>query len=163
MAIWQFTIALIPVAWSNQPSNTIESLFSEDGYETAKCWAGHQPKSDWCTAITSFLPKGKSWNNDLLLWGDDETTDVQAWYSDNVLESINVRIDLRGEVQPILEKLVKLTEDLECILFWPEGRMFLQPRILDLKRAIVQSRPYSFVKNPEAFLQGINAEGRNAT
>lgn len=163
MATWQFTIALIPRAWSNQPGNTVESLYTEDGYDTAKCWAKHQPKSGWRTAVSSFLPEGKSWSNNLLLWGDDKKTDVQAWYSDSVLESITVRIDLRGEVQPVLERLVKLSEELECILFWPEGHAFLHPRILELKRAILQSRPYSFVKNPEAFLQRLDAEGKNAT
>lgn len=163
MATWQFTIALIPTAWSNQPGNTVESLYSDDGYDTAKCWAEHQPKSGWRTAISRFLPEGKSWSNNLLLWGDDKTTDVQAWNSDNVLESINVRIDLRGEVRPVLEKLVKLSEELECILFWPEGRTLIQPHILELKRAIMQSRPYSFVKDPEAFLKRLDAQGKSAT
>ena len=45
------------------------------------------PKHGLHQLFSEFLPKAKSWHENLQIWGDTESTDIQAWYEKGQLSA----------------------------------------------------------------------------
>jgi hypothetical protein len=158
MAIFQFTVALIPSKWAHDSNNDIESLYYEAGYDVSVAWKDNQPNIDVDSLISKVLPKGKAWDSEQKVWGSDESSDIQVWYENGRIESIDVRLDLREDISSLLSKVVELAKRLKCYLFIPGAKSIIEPNVFELKKAANESNAAKFVEDPEGFLRNVENE-----
>ena len=61
MAIWQFTVGLVPRAWVEMEGNVPAMLYDADGYyDTSIAWRQNQPKVDLDVLMSQVLPATES-------------------------------------------------------------------------------------------------------
>ena len=156
MAIWQFQFYFIPAEWASKAKSNIESLFSEEGFDTSLAWKGYSSDLDVESIVQELLPLGKSWHKDLTVYGDLDTTDIQIWKRDKVVESIGVRLDLRQTSEKFLEQLINISKNLNFWLLFPELMLLEKPDLNILITKIRESNAARFVNNPEKFLRQAN-------
>lgn len=163
MALWQFELELLPRAWFTKTGEPIDVLFRNGNYDASIAWRDHQPTSDIQSRMSGVLPARKSWSNELKLWGDEKGSDIQVWYENNLVESMGIRVDVRGKVVPLLIKIVDLANALDCVFLLPEKKSLIRSNIFELKKALSQSDAFSFVEDPQQFIARIESEEGGAT
>ncbi|MBA2654095.1 MAG: hypothetical protein H0U71_03385 [Gammaproteobacteria bacterium] len=157
MAIYQFTIELLPRDWAIYHEYNPKSLYDlEQQYDVAEAWEGHHLSNVFDNIISSFLPKGKSWNSRLIIWGDYEHNDIQVWMRNkDQVESITIRLDLRTEIKGLINNIILLAKKLNCVFFVPEIRKIIDPDIFLLHKLIAHSTAVKYVTNPEDYFKKI--------
>ena len=158
MAIFQFTVVLIPSKWVSNIENDFASLYTEEGYDVSEAWKQFQPTEEVAPLLSRILPEGKGWSRNQKVWGNEESSDIQVWYENGIIESISIRLDLRNEISSLLAKVVNLANELNCDLFIPGGEIIIKPNIFELNKAASESNAAKFLKYPEGFLDGIGSE-----
>lgn len=74
MAIWRFTVGLIPRAWSKLAPNGPEMLYDGEGYyDTSMAWRQNQPSANIIALISQVLPPTESWTDEVRIWGEVTT------------------------------------------------------------------------------------------
>ena len=153
MATWQFSVVLIPKSWAEENKYSSSSLYDDDGYyDTEVAWKGNQPNIDFKSILSTLLPPAKSWSKELLYWGNEDEHDIQVGYEGKLIEGIHIRLDLNQKLNSILVKLVKVANELNCILFFPELKTVTEANEFELKNALQNSRAANFVSDPHRFL-----------
>ena len=155
MATWQFSIILIPKLWAEENKFDSSFLYSEEGYDTEIAWEKHQPAPIFKNILSNILPTSKSWNKDLLCWGNEEEHDIQVWYVNNTIDGIHVRLDLNQKLNSIITKLIKTAKELDCVLFLPELKINTEANEFELKKVLQSSQAAKFVKDPYGFLSDL--------
>lgn len=158
MAIFQFTVVLIPSKWVSNAENDIASLYTEEGYDISEAWEQFQATEEVTHLLSRILPEGKGWSHNQRVWGNEEASDIQVWYENGIIESITIRLDLRNEISSLMTKVVNLANELNCDLFIPGGGKIIKPNIFELNKAASESNAAKFLKDPEGFLDGIGCE-----
>ena len=135
MAVWQVPIQLIPERWVEENGHNTESLYDEDGFcDPSETWKLNQPTKKLDDVFGKILPISSSSDDEALFWGSDKKHDISAWYEDNLLVSLGLRIDMRGQ------------------------RIIIKPNVFDLKKSILKSNAAKFVSDPEKFLRSEDFE-----
>ncbi len=155
MATWQFNIELIPKKWVEDSNFDVAKLYDEEGHDTSLAWQDNQPKKNYEEVLSAVLSKGKSWSENLSLWGNEKTNDIQVWHEDNKIDCITVRLDLRENISSILVKVVNATIDLDCMLFIPNQKVIIEPNLTVLEEVAIKSSAAKFVKDPKKFIENI--------
>ena len=156
MAIYQFTVVLLPNHWVSAKNINIDDLFTKEGYDISAAWKQYPPIQHLDSLLTEILPKGKSWHSDLKIWGNQKYSDIQVWYQNGILDDITMRFDLRQNVSGLISKTVTLAIKLNCDFLFPEKRKIIKANISELKEAIRNSDAAKFVKNPRLFLDNLS-------
>ena len=140
MAIWQFQCNIIP------SRDNIEKLNRDEIIS----WKNvSPPKYDM-----EFLEKEKSWSKDIVQYGKREETCVEFIYSNNILEEIECRLDLRSLTK---QKLVLLLEYVRKIgAMFLVGDMVYPPRIEIMLEVMKCSEANQYCKSPIEFLLSLN-------
>lgn len=153
MAIYQFVIELIPEFWVMiNKDSAINSLFVNNEYDSSITWQERPVKLKFEPLLTSIFPQGKSWDDDLMVWGDDEHSDIQVWLENDNVDSIKIRLDLRDDIEDLKMKIVDLARQLGCYFLFPDLKKIEEPDITALNEAILNSSAKKFVNDPEKFL-----------
>lgn len=163
MATYQFKIELLPKAWAQKNKYDAKLLYDTkqddnfEQYDPSIAWERHILSVELDYIISKVLPRGKSWSSDLLIWGDDKHTDIQAWVKDKEqhLESVTIRLDLRDKLDKLVNDIVILAKSMDCVLFMPETKQIIDPNPLSIYEAINRSSAAHFVKNPGEYLENI--------
>jgi hypothetical protein len=154
MAIWQFTVGLIPRAWAELEENCPERLYDEDGfYDESVTWRMNQPRVDLSDLISNILPPAESWSDGVKIWGDLTRNDIQVDYDGSTVESVTVRIDTREDTSCICAGLIGLARTLDCLLFLPLDRTIITADIDLLTDALNKSRAARFSAAPREFIE----------
>ena len=156
MAIYQFTVVLLPNHWLSGKDINIDDLFTKEGYDVSAAWKQYPPIQHLDSLLSKILPKGKSWHPDLKIWGKEKYSDIQVWYQNGILDGITIRFDLRQNISGLLSKAVTLGKELKCDFLLPEERKIIKANESDLKEAICNSDAAKFVKNPRSFLDNLS-------
>jgi len=98
------------------------------------------------------LPRVKSWHKDLALWGDEEHNDIQVWRESGNIDSIKIRLDLRGNIEQLKIRILNLTRSLDCYFLIPDKREIIKNDTGSLNHAILDSIAIKFIENPEGFM-----------
>lgn len=155
MATYQFLIELIPASWvKKHPQNAIELLFDVDGYEPSISWELlYEPELE--ILISNILPSKKSWNENLKIWGSEESNDIQVWIEKNIIQSIRIRFDLRSDIEELKFKIIHLSKKISCDMLAVSEKKIFSPDIELLNNYILNSNAKKFVENPGKFLDNI--------
>ena len=158
MAIWQFSVVLIPASWAEENSYITSLLYDEEGFDTECTWQNIQPEPSFRDVLSEVLPASESWHNDLLTWGEIKGHDIQVWHAEGVIEGIHIRLDLNQKLNEIIVKVVKAAKVLDCALFFPELKEVVEANEFELIKALKRSNAAKFVLNPQDFLNEISNE-----
>lgn len=156
MAIWQFNIELLPKYWAEKNGFRAEALLENGECSTEIAWNSNPVKENFQEIISQVFPKADSWSDQLLIWGNTEKNDIQAFYSKEILSCIHIRLDLRENPQYIIDKIVDLAYRLDCVLFFPEQNVILKASVKNITELVKKSKAQEFVNNPKLFLERIN-------
>lgn len=157
MAIWQFQVLLIPKAWAVKHDDNPALLLSTDGsIDTSVAWAGtHTLPEIFFNAFDHIFPRESSWHEDLVIWGNDKTTDIQIWIENGFINEINLRLHVGEDLEENVFKFIKTIEPLKCYLFIPEKKLIVDPSTQEILRLAMTSRAAAFVTNPQAYLRSL--------
>ena len=156
MAVWQFTVVLIPKSWAVENEYNSLSLYGEDGYATDLTWKFIQPSMNLEGILSEILPPGKSWHDDMKHWGKSAENDIKVWYDEKRISEISIRLDLRQSPNPVVQKVIFAAQQLGCSLFLPEHRDIIDPELDNFKLSIEKSRAWRCLNDPERFFDEIN-------
>ncbi|RZI41152.1 hypothetical protein EGT07_18860 [Herbaspirillum sp. HC18] len=147
MAIWQFTVELIPANWiGGRPTIT------EDEHNEAEWWGSQQPPSGFEEHLQKLLPEAKSWNSDLRQWGAQKSDLIEVWYEDGAVESISVRFDCRNINPALLRGIFELSEDLNCRLVYKRDLAVIGNSLESLIEKLWNSPNHKFLEAPQEWL-----------
>ena len=155
MAAWQFVLQLLPRQWMKIHPD-IGDLSEDDGEpDFSQAWAKFPPKRDLHQLFSEFLPKAKSWHENLHIWGDTESTDIQAWYEKDQLAEIQIRLDLRHNPVDSIQMVIILAERLDCVFYFNESSEIVNCPINAVKHLLKKSNAYKYITDPKGFLDNI--------
>lgn len=158
MAIWQFTVGLVPRAWAELEGNSPEMLYDSDGCsDMSTAWGGNQPSANLVVLISQVLPPTESWSDQLRIWGDPAKSDIQVFYQGNNVESVMVRIDTRYDTMYMCSKTVELALALDCRLFIPAARSIVMANVTALSIACHNSEAARFSAAPRAYIERLSS------
>jgi hypothetical protein len=156
MAVWQCSVVFIPKLWAVENRYDPTSLYDADGYyDTTTAWKENQPHPEFINKLSSVLSPAKSWDKDLLFWGNEKENDIQVWYENKLVDGIHIRLDLNKNLYELIAKLIKIANELDCIFFFPEQRIFTEANEIEFKKTLKNSRAAKFVIDPEEFLKDL--------
>ena len=150
MAVWQFKVQLIPTVWVER-GNDVMTLFKEEGYEGIEAWKHRIDVEQIRSAIDMVLPRGKEWNKDLTLWGNEKSDDIQLWLDQQCIESLSIRFDLRDRNIALISNVVSLAKQLDLSIITTEQRHNVGTNLDDLLLLFENSCAQGF-KNPDTFI-----------
>lgn len=140
MAIWQFQCNIIPTRIN------IDRLSRDEMIS----WKGvSQPPHE-----LKFLEQEKSWSRDIIQYGKSDETCIEFMYSDNMLDEISCRLDLRSLTKTNLISLIEYVQEIGA-LFLVGDRVYL-PQIEDIIEILKNSRANQYCKNPVEYILSQN-------
>ena len=161
MAIWQFKVALLPQRWLDA-GGAIASFFDEEGHRTAVAWESADA-SVVERRISNVLPQHTSWSSKLLLWGSEETDDIQLWSEAGKIRSLVVRFDLRRPNRPLFEAIIAAAHDLQLAILDLEHKRAVAGDVKSLLAAAAESSAAHFVTDPRGLIARVASERGRAT
>lgn len=163
MAIWQFTFHLLPREAAEQfhgPTAIVlgalrpSGLDANEALDPPNYWAGRSSYF-YANAVESLLPPRKSWSTSALMFGDEQGDGVELWDDD-----VRVRLDIRQFNASLAQAIVRLAIADDLKLAMTETGHLMPPSYTMLRREIVRSRSYRFVRDPIGTLELIAREDR---
>src|SRR5690349_12950970 len=94
MALWQFTLDLIPASAARVDGVDAIRLAREQR-DASKLNIPTDELNRLFAALSSLLPEKQSWAPALRIWGDEKTDDVQVWFDGSDIVSVQTRLDAR--------------------------------------------------------------------
>jgi hypothetical protein len=156
MAIWQFTVGLVPRTWAEAEGSLPAMLYDANGYsDMSAAWRHEQLDVDIDDLMSRVLPAAASWSDKIRIWGDEATSDIQVCYEGTAVESVQVRIDTRNSTSDFCSKIVRLARAMDCYLFLPEERSIISADEAALSNAICKSSAARYSADPRAFLESL--------
>src|SRR5688500_14478117 len=153
MAIWQFEFEVVPSERIADRSDIDASEFDE-----SRWWSHRQPAMDFRQRLATLLPPAKSWH-DLLLWFGDECGDrLDVWLDDDRVESFSVRLDCRKPNVPLIEGLLKLSQEWSCSFIELRYLKVLPMSLKEFVQALLDSPNHRFMEDPAHWLPKLAAE-----
>ncbi|EKD71906.1 MAG: hypothetical protein ACD_46C00070G0002 [uncultured bacterium] len=152
MAIYQFTIELIPSAWTEKNKNSaIDLLVGAEGYDTSIAWQPAKSAKSVEPLLSNIMPSKEAWHENLRAWGNEESNDIQLWVENGNIDSLKIRFDLRNDTEDLKIKVIDCSKKLSCDIFIPDTKEIIKPDIDALSKVISKSSAARFVENPEKF------------
>jgi hypothetical protein len=162
MAIWQFSMHLVPVVELAQICPDLASAVPGEVYDEVAWWSTSQPPPDLARRLSAALPEVQGWDSRSRQWGLADTTTVSVHYARGRVHSVHARLDLRQPVGSALDLLATLA--LHCNASWVGGdarqRIPLGQTREALVSAIKASDAARFVVDLRGFMSSFAAKGR---
>lgn len=158
MAIWQFTVGLIPRAWAEAKGHIPAMLYDAEGYfDMSMAWQHKQldVDIDLDELMSQVLPAAESWSDEIRFWGDVKASDIQVCYEGVAVASVQIRIDTRSSTSDLCAKIVQLARAMDCHLFLPAERSIISADEGALGKAICKSSAARYSADPHAFLESL--------
>lgn len=105
MAIWQYTIEIIPKRVLLELGAS--SFITLDDYNNFDFWRNFDHGIGFFDSLTAEMKRGKSWNDEIILFGDSESTCIRFFIEDNKISGVDVRIDFRYNYSEILNSIIE--------------------------------------------------------
>ena len=128
MAIYQFVFFLVPRSWVGSPEFSIGALFNEEGYvDTNAAWKAYGSVSELEKRFSSIFPENESGEVGIRIWGEEAGNDIQLFYSGDVVEAVQVRLDKRNLSYSSLSDIVEVSKRVKCSIFLPRKKIVIDP------------------------------------
>ena len=106
MAIWQYSFLVIPNVVFEK--GNLRQFLDEDGvFDDESCWLMEPIKTDFFNDIERILPKNRSWSDEIVLFGNEDSNRFEVYKDENEnVVSVSFRIDYTSDYEEILRSLV---------------------------------------------------------
>lgn len=154
MAVWQYTIYLVPNTAVAADGSLPGVTFEDDVFDLPPLtfpFSGERPER----SAQAILPPAKSWHTELRAFGDDDQHDINVWYEDGRVREVRVRIDLRSAAPSLVREVAGLGKELGCSFFDVDSGETVPADEAALLDSIRRSRPARFVTDPRGFLDSL--------
>lgn len=158
MAIWQFDIYLLPIEKLRTRYSQIPTNISGEDFSTELWWDGIKSPINIQQKLDLFLDRGNSWHSDLIVWGNENETRVDIYFSDINVKVIFIRIDVRKINMDLIQNLLNFAKYCNCYLFCPEDLSLIPPELNTLLSKVKKSKAVLFSQNLEEWLNKIIEE-----
>jgi hypothetical protein len=158
MALWQTNMTLVPSSLLLQHGVRLGATITDADLEL-ETWDKSYPPESVIERLAERLPKGKSWSENLAVWGDLDGSCVTILREGGVCVEVNARFDLRTVSREIAAAVLDFARELGC-WFVTEDRRVIAAEFSDLSAAIRTSKAYTFLENPNAFLDELGRSQR---
>jgi len=101
MAIWQYTFEIIPKEILSELG--VSNFISPDDYE--KC--DFECEMDLVEALVADMMRGESWSEEIIVYGDAESTCIKFFIENEKVTGIIARLDIRYDCSIILNSIVQ--------------------------------------------------------
>ena len=101
-----------------------------------------------------FLTQCESWSNDIIQYGNDQSTCIELFLEEQRVVEIEIRLDLRSITYLILNDVLNYITNLDALIYYENS--LIEPTITNFKSLIVRSAAYKFCNNPLKFIDEIN-------
>lgn len=97
---------------------------------------------------------GKSWSEDLKVFGSLERTCIKIWYENDMPSEVICRLDMTSLSKEQLDTVIEFANQNNlCIEY---GEKTFEPTVENLKNLILNSAAYRFAKNPREFFNNLD-------
>lgn len=140
MAIWQYNFTLIPKEALKKGTSHLEKHLDEEGFlDDESCWLIEPLKVNFFNKIEILLPRNKSWSDDIILFGNQDSNRFEVYknINDNVI-SVSFRIDYTSEYEEILRGIINFVQ-LNNLIILDEKMKLLDNNFISIKHHIENS------------------------
>ena len=130
MAIYQVEFNL------NDSSNAQKTILSEESL----------------IKLSSDLPMGKSWHNDLVVYGELESTCVCIWNGSDRVE-VSCRFDVSSLRDDVINALINFSKANNLTFVYNQEAV--DANLDGIKDVLINSPAYKFLENPNVFFDNI--------
>lgn len=151
MALWQITLDPIP-ATSAQVGGMAAIRLTREQLDAITLPVAIIEQDRLFEELGHLLPEKSGWSNDMRIWGDETSHDVQVYFDAGEIECLQVRIDVTKPSIALVSGLCELARSRRWVFATRDGKI-VQPSTEAVIRAILQSDASRFVADPKAFLE----------
>jgi len=134
MAIWQFEIFMVPKEEVHSYFGGTDTI-SNEAFNEIKWWKYYQPDIEDFDTFQHIIPKGKSWSNDIMLFGDESSNCIEIVVDQSKIDEVSIRIDLRTDYKPLIKLLCDFAQRHKC-LFISGSLEVISPDLNELSQYI---------------------------
>lgn len=144
MAIWQYTFELIPK--DDLEIIGLGNYKGEVDYNNIRFWRNGDYEVGYFDTLTGLLSKGKSWSNDIVLYGNEEKTCIKFLIEDDKISEVVIRIDFREDYSKLLSEIIEFC-GLHALLLLDEEHNVLPLNQTSIISLIKNSIQYIHLQN----------------
>lgn len=159
MAVWQFSIDLVPKEWAVKNEYSPLAFYSK---ERSTGWGDVQTnRADVKDVLTTILPLStESWGNSVLLWGETSKHDIKLYSNENMVSRIIIRLHTAHDLDALTKKIVDAAKQLDCVFFFASQFIIVDASLSKLREGLSQSSAILYFKDEKAFRSKLNDEKR---
>lgn len=140
MAIWQHHMYLLPRQEVESYFGTPTSIDFE-AFNEIDWWKNHRFTLADFESFDSILPRNKSWNENLILFGEESSTCIEILLLEGKISEVSIRIDLRKDNTLFLKRISEFAHFNNCI-FWDEGLLIVNSDIFSIEQSIARNNKH---------------------
>jgi hypothetical protein len=162
MAVWQFTLHLIPRPKVVECFGDIPTHLDPDLWEGMDLgsWDTHLLPEGHAALLDTVLPRMEEhWCGTVTAWGSYDGNIVEVAREDHCIEWFLVRIDLREAHPRFLSVICEISSLSDCYLL-TEDRRLIPPQVDGLLVELKQSNAYLCVSDPQGWLESFHGMPR---
>ncbi len=160
MAIWQFSLYLVPNGSIKERFEQPPSMLSMEVAEDTPWWSGHQPQRGFEDSIAVILPEVHSWSKSMRIWGVERSNSILIGYLTEErleVEWVEVRIDLSNFSKEFVREVCEWATELGC-LAWTKSHEVVRLDYEEVLETIKKSRAMKFMLDPEGTLKSLKSD-----
>lgn len=138
MAIWQYTLFLVP---KNKYYLYDKNHINIQGFDGAEWWIDSKIKISDFEQFDDILGAGKSWSNDIVLKGNESSNCIEIVVAEEKIVDVSVRIDLRYDYNIFTTLLCSFSRNNELV-FLLNSFELIEPDSVVLNRHINNYNTY---------------------
>lgn len=154
MAVWQYTIELVPREKLADLFGDVPSSISQEVYLATEWWNKQQPSDDYETFLASFVAPRASWSEDVKCWGEEGGNRINVVLEKECVVEMSARFDLRNLDEVFTCTVVDFARRNGCV-FLGESMELVEPSVGNLKSMLMVCDAARFVRNPTLYLDEI--------
>lgn len=157
MAIWQHQWYIIPSEEFESYFNYSTIKISKQDFDGINWWKGRDVKKMIVDTFSDMLKEENHWSLNTFMLGDLSAKCVVLSQYENEYKELYIKIDLRDDNDVFLKVLLEFATR-EGLTFLNHNFEIVGNNMLLLKQDLEKSKSYSFVDNPNKFLDESSQE-----
>ena len=108
MALHQISFFILPKESFRSVSKSDKFEFGDEYlFDDSAFWLAKNISPTFFEPISKILLRGKSWSENILLFGNENSNRVEVFFEKDIVKSVTFRIDFISEYEIILNKLIE--------------------------------------------------------
>ena len=150
MALWQFTIRIVPKKTFIETQGSIPSKVSYEEFIDLPTWEINKYEAQLSHLLSNYFSKDESQAEFRTSWGKSDETTFLLSRDENNIGDLTVRLDLRSLTQDLLKVVEEVGNLLDAVLVTELGSV-IDPKIKIILEEMKASKAFRFVSDPRGF------------